>query len=68
MQTIQTRSHVGADGLLHLSLPVDARDTDFDVTVIVQRTSESSPVALSHDDWLQLVAETSGAWQGERAT
>lgn len=65
MTTIQTKSHVGPDGLLHLSLPVDAIDADFDVTVILHLASTVSQNTLTREAWLQFVTETGGAWQGE---
>ena len=64
METIQTKSHVGADGLLHLSLPVDARDADFDVTVILHPTAISQ-ATVTPEAWSRFVAESGGAWQGE---
>lgn len=65
MTTIQTKSHVGADGLLHLSLPVDAIDADFDVTVILHPASTILQTTMTREAWLQFVTKTGGAWQGE---
>jgi hypothetical protein len=36
MQTITLRSHVGADGVLRLDIPVDLADTDLEVVVTLQ--------------------------------
>ncbi|MEG3940176.1 MULTISPECIES: hypothetical protein [unclassified Microcoleus] len=34
MQSIKARSRVGADGMLHLQIPVGIKDTDLEVIVI----------------------------------
>ena len=36
MQSIKVRSRVGADGILHLQIPVGIKDTDLEVIVIFQ--------------------------------
>lgn len=36
MQSITLRSHVGPDGILHLQLPVDLKNTDLEVTVTLR--------------------------------
>ena len=36
MQSITLRSHVGADGILHLDVPVGVHDADFEVTVTLK--------------------------------
>ena len=65
MTTIQTKSHVGSDGLLHLSLPVDVKDMDLDVTVIVHPSLRGETTFVTHEEWLQFIKATAGAWQGE---
>jgi hypothetical protein len=64
MTTIQTRSHVGADGLLRLTLPVDVKDTDLDVTVVVRPVPAAANEPMVNAQWLAFVNETAGAWQG----
>jgi hypothetical protein len=39
MKTITLNSHVGADGVLDLKVPVDFKDTDLEVTVTVKAIS-----------------------------
>lgn len=64
MQTIQTTSHVGPDGVLNLSVPVEIADADVQVTVVVgpveaaQRTSDTD-----REEWKRFVAETAGSIQ-----
>lgn len=36
MRNIKVRSHIGADGILHLDIPVGVHDADLEVTVTVQ--------------------------------
>ena len=35
MQTINVKSHIGPDGILRLELPVDWRDQDVHITVMI---------------------------------
>lgn len=42
MQTIQVETHVGADGILKLALPLDIADTDLEVLVVVQPKARRS--------------------------
>ena len=65
MTTIQTKSHVGSDGLLHLSLPVDVKDMDLDVTVIVHPSTQGKKTLATYAEWLQFIEDTAGSWQGE---
>ncbi len=39
METITLHSHVGIDGILKLEVPVQAKDADLDVVLIVQPKS-----------------------------
>jgi hypothetical protein len=41
MQTITLNSHVGQDGILHLDIPVDVSNTDFNITVILNPINDS---------------------------
>jgi hypothetical protein len=41
MQTITLNSHVGQDGILHLDIPVDVSNTDFNITVILKPINDS---------------------------
>ena len=61
MTTIQTKSHVGSDGLLHLSLPVDVKDMDLDVTVIVHPSIKPLRSFATQEEWERFVKETAGS-------
>ncbi len=67
MQSITLRSHVGADGILHLQVPVGMTDVDLEVMVIVQPTvkmdSAKTPEELGWSTGF--FEKTFGAWQGE---
>jgi hypothetical protein len=36
METVKLRSRAGADGILHLEVPIGVKNNDFEVIVIVQ--------------------------------
>ena len=69
MRNILTRSRVGADGILHLDVPTDFAETEVEVIVIVQPTTQSAAgreedVVWSPDFFESVV----GKWQGEPLT
>jgi hypothetical protein len=37
MQSVTVRSHIGSDGLLNLQIPVELKDVDVEVVVVVQQ-------------------------------
>lgn len=43
MQSIKLCSHVGADGILHLEIPVGITDKEMEVVVIYQQIEPSAP-------------------------
>lgn len=69
-QTITVRSHVGSDGILHLEVPVEVRDSELEVTLKVQpvraEPGENTPEALGWSSGF--FEETFGAWEGESIT
>lgn len=40
METIKLKTHVGSDGILRLELPVNERDLDFEVVLVMQPLKE----------------------------
>lgn len=42
MLTIKLRSHIGTDGILHLDIPADLKETNVKVTVTVEAIKEIS--------------------------
>jgi hypothetical protein len=59
MRTIPMRGKTGADGVLHLSIPVGTPEAEFEVVVnLYPQTADNG--------WpLGFFEETAGAWQGE---
>ncbi len=61
MRTIHVRGMTGADGALHLTIPVGVPHGEFEVVIVV----EHHPVTV-HPDWPPgFFEQTAGAWQGE---
>ena len=66
MQKVQVKSQVGADGILHLDIPVSVTDTDLEVTVtikIIEIKQKKTPEELGWSPGF--FEETAGAWVGE---
>ncbi|HLO52022.1 MAG TPA: hypothetical protein VK211_26685 [Kamptonema sp.] len=42
MEMFKLRSRAGADGILHLQVPVGVRDNDFEVIVVVQSVGSAT--------------------------
>ncbi len=66
-QTINIRSHVGSDGILHLEVPVEMKDTDIVITMRVRSLPAVSEVVQSEElSWSPgFFEETFGTWEGE---
>lgn len=59
MQSINIRSRVGADGILHLDIPVEMTNTEIEVTVTIQA------VASQKRAWMpSFFEEIIGGWVG----
>jgi len=59
MTSIQLRSKVDANGVLHLSVPFGKRDADREVRVTVEPLDEAS-APISADQWRRFVHEMAG--------
>lgn len=53
-------SRSGADGVLHLDIPVTRADTEFEVNVSVRAKADDSQT-----DWRNWVAAMAGSWEGD---
>ena len=60
MTRIVLHSTSGPDGKLHLEVPVGTPNTEFEVEVVVRPKS-----AGSHQEYLDFLRRTAGAWQGD---
>jgi hypothetical protein len=58
------RSHIGPDGLLHLTVPTAVTDAEIDVTVIMEPVGAAAKRAMSDQERRDFVRETAGAWEG----
>ncbi|WP_414574750.1 hypothetical protein [Anabaena sp. CCY 9402-a] len=60
MESIKIRSHVGADGILHLDIPIEIANTEIEVTVTIQTVSPQQR------GWMPgFFEEVIGGWVGE---
>ncbi|MEO2088388.1 MAG: hypothetical protein ABGY75_02690 [Gemmataceae bacterium] len=62
MTRVVTKSRVGADGVLHLELPLGTPEAGREVQVTVE--SVMSPT-MTQAEWVAFLDRTAGAWQGE---
>jgi hypothetical protein len=63
METITLNSHVGADGVLKLQVPVKVTNADLEVVLIVQPVTPGS----KNLGWpARFFEEVAGGWQGEQ--
>ena len=61
MNRMVVKSKVGSDGVLHLDLPLGDEEAEREVLVTV----ESSPPAMTQEQWRAWVESMAGSWQGE---
>lgn len=65
MESIKLRSHVGKDGILHLDIPVNMKETDLEITVSFNAIESQDNISDSHDfnqlDWQEFIAQTAGS-------
>lgn len=64
MNRMVVHSRVGADGVLHLKVPIGKDNADREVEVTIQ-AAEPKGTASTQEDWRKFVLETAGAWQGD---
>jgi hypothetical protein len=67
MSTITIRSHVGADGILKLQLPIGYTDADIEVTLTIKPVIPPTEVKTPEElGWSPgFFEKTFGAWEGE---
>jgi hypothetical protein len=65
MNRIVLHPRVGADGVLHLTVPVGAADAGREVQVTIEASEPKLQTGPGREEWRQFVLETAGAWQGE---
>lgn len=62
MNRMIVHSRVGADGVLHLTVPVGQAESDREVQITIDPVPKS---AMTREEWRQFVLSTAGAWQGD---
>ena len=67
MQTLQIRSQAGADGVLHLEIPVGTPHAEYQVVVVLQPASDAPPPKTPEElGWPPgFFEEVIGSWQGD---
>lgn len=65
MNRMVVHSRVGADGVLHLTVPIGAAEADRVVQVTIEAPEPKPQSNSDREEWRQFVLETAGAWQGE---
>lgn len=58
MNRMVVRSRVGADGMLHLSVPIGKADADKEVTVTIDPVA---PPEMTQEEWRNFVISTAGS-------
>jgi hypothetical protein len=66
MKSVTFHSHVGADGILNLQIPVGIINTELEVMVIVQPVVQPESKSAEPSGWLPgFFEEVIGSWAGE---
>ena len=66
MKSVTFRSHVGADGILSLQVPVGITNAELEVMVIVQPLVQPEVETPAYTGWLPgFFEEVIGSWAGE---
>ena len=63
MKSIVLKSKVGADGILHLSVPIGLAEADTEVKVTVESVSSEKP--RTQQEWSAWVDSMAGSWLGD---
>lgn len=61
MNRVVVQSRIGADGVLHLTVPIGKAEADQEVQVTIDPIAKPTMT----EEWRQFVLSTAGAWQGD---
>ena len=73
MQTLKLKSHVGANGILHLDIPIGLQNQSLEIVLVVQVVPNMEPEipedgSNTQTDTVETLddffAKTAGAWEG----
>jgi hypothetical protein len=56
------KSRVGADGVLHVTVPVSPADANQEVQVTIEPVG---PPPMTQEEWRAFVLSTAGKWEGD---
>jgi len=59
------KSKVGADGVLHLDVPLGTADANRDVQITIEPVAGRAFIAMTEQEWHEFIDRTAGTWQGE---
>jgi hypothetical protein len=62
MRVIETTVHIGSDGMLRLEVPVDARDQDVHVAVVVGPASPTASITTAKTPSMSNAAPSKDSW------
>lgn len=65
MSIIKLTSHVGADGVLRLNVPLGTAQAHREVKVTVRPDKKKVDTQREQAEWGEFVRGTAGCWQGE---
>ncbi len=51
IQNLTLRSHVGADGLLHLNIPTNLTETDLEITILIRPVMADNRQPEKFSEW-----------------
>ncbi|MTJ28361.1 hypothetical protein [Aphanizomenon sp. UHCC 0183] len=64
MQSIKIRSYVGQEGVLHLDIPLEMRETELEVTVTFEPVNQTIKIAQNQEikdlEWHDFINRTYG--------
>lgn len=64
MNRLVVQSRVGADGVLHIDIPMGKGEADQEVRVTIDPVERVSS-SMTQEEWRRFVMETAGSWQGD---
>ena len=65
MRTLHVQSQSGSDGVIHLDIPAEAPNANYDIVVVLQPRPDVSTTTADRDWPPGFFEATADAWQGE---
>ena len=64
MDRMTIKSRVGADGVLHLNVPVGEAIANREVQVTIEPVGQAVK-RMTREEWRDFILQTAGTWQGD---